>query len=179
MAQAAGAQAFARVVKVMDNDAFRPRARDVYKKAADLILRLRAGPWTRHYSFSGMVVLNSHLQSALCLRRYAEITGAGGAARLARRELRAAARLLPRFDTGSWSLYSLRGSPAPVSYHLYVVKLLGQLAERTGMLIWRRYERRFARYAMRRGVLSVEVRAGEAGVRDGLDPAERVLTWAN
>ena len=179
MAQAAGAQALARAAKLLARDGLLEQARRVYRHAEELVIPLEAGPWTRHYSFSGMVVLNAHLQSILSLRRYAALADDAGAAELARRELRAAARLLPRFDTGSWSLYSLRGSPAPVHDHLSVIDLLGALAEQTGMPIWSRYAHRFTRYAARRGVLSTGARRGEAWLDDALDPAERVLTWAN
>jgi len=39
--------------------------------------------------------------------------------------------MLPRFDTGYWSLYSLGGVEAPLDYHQYVVRLLGILSKRT------------------------------------------------
>ncbi|MGH3094205.1 MAG: D-glucuronyl C5-epimerase family protein, partial [Gaiellaceae bacterium] len=48
----------------------------------------------------------------------------------------AARALLPRFDTGCWSRYSLDGAPASTTYHTYHVSLLRQLARRTGEALW-------------------------------------------
>jgi hypothetical protein len=44
--------------------------------------------------------------------------------------------LLPEFDTGCWSRYSLGGSPASMHYHTYHVSLLEQLGSRTGEAVW-------------------------------------------
>ena len=49
-------------------------------------------------------------------------------ATLAARMQTAAAEMLPRFDTGYWSDYSLAGDPAPVDYQQYVTQLLRKLA---------------------------------------------------
>ncbi len=77
MAQAAGAQALARAGKMT---AAR-RAFAVIPRT--LVLRLGAGPWIQHYSFSNMVVLNAQLQTVLSLREYAEKSGNKRAAQLA------------------------------------------------------------------------------------------------
>jgi hypothetical protein len=53
------------------------------------------------------------------------------------------AALLPRFDTGYWSLYSLAGEEAPLDYHKYVVRLLTMLARRTGDTTFATYAQRF------------------------------------
>jgi hypothetical protein len=54
--------------------------------------------------------------------------------------------MLPRFDTGYWSLYSLAGEEASRSYHHYVVTLLRSLATRTGDLFWSEAATRFGAY---------------------------------
>ena len=172
MVQAAGAQAFVRSARLLERADLLTFARRVYRQAERHVIPLAAGPWTRHYSFSGMVVLNSHLQSTISLRRYARIAADADAADLAERQLRTAARLLPRFDTGSWSLYSLGGAPASMHYHLYVVNLLRTLADETGAPIWDRYATRFALYAQRRGAVVTLGRSASA-------ETESLSTWPN
>ena len=58
----------------------------------------------------------------------------------------AARTLLPQFDTGCWSLYSLEGSPASLHYHTYHVGLLHQLAAETGDPFWKQTEDRWRGY---------------------------------
>ena len=103
---------------------------------AGLLMQLTAGPWIRHYSFSGLVVLNAHLQAALSLGDYAEITADPDATALAARMRQTAAAMIPRFDTGYWTHYSL-GREAPLRYHVYVIQILRRLALRTGEEFWR------------------------------------------
>src|SRR5581483_11039151 len=111
-----------------------------------LDFRLPAGPWIKLYSFDRSAVLNAQLQSAISIADYADISGNTGAAGLAAALRAAAEAMLPRFDTGYWSLYSLSGSEAPLSYHDYVVSLLEKLASRTGDGRWREFADRFEAY---------------------------------
>jgi hypothetical protein len=57
-----------------------------------------------------------------------------------------AAALLPRFDTGDWSLYALGGGEAELTYHGYVASLLWKLEARTGNRSWGRWAARFRHY---------------------------------
>ena len=169
MAQAAGAQALARASRLLGRPDLMTAARRAFRQAARHVIPLRVGPWTRHYSFSGIVVLNAHLQSILSLKAYAARADDAAAAELVARELRAGARLLPRFDTGSWSLYSLGGVRASLHYHLYVIELLNELARQTGAPIWRRYATRFTRYVQRRGASTTFVRPDVGELAPPLD----------
>src|SRR5206468_755804 len=65
------------------------------------------------------------------------------ATNLAGRLQTAAVGMLPRFDTGYWSLYSLGGAEAPLDYHQYVVRLLGILSKRTQDPTLTTYAQRF------------------------------------
>jgi hypothetical protein len=68
------------------------------------------------------------------------------------KELSTAARsVLPRLDTGSWSLYAIDGRPASKHYHCYHVALLRQLTRRERHGIWPRTADRWKRYADARG----------------------------
>jgi len=57
----------------------------------------------------------------------------------------AAKTMLPEFDTGYWSRYSL-GRESPLAYHEYVVEMLGRLARRTGQPVWQAARDRFDAY---------------------------------
>lgn len=133
LAQAVAAQALARAGFVAEaRRAYRPIPRR-------LLLRLPQGPWVRLYGFSGSAVLNAQLQAAVSIQEYARRAGDPGARRLARELRETAAALLPRFDTGSWSLYALNGGEATLAYHTYVTSLLWKLGSRTGERRWGRW----------------------------------------
>jgi hypothetical protein len=146
MSQSVAAQALARVGERLADRGLLTAAKRAYRSVpAGLMMQLSAGPWIRHYSFSGLVVLNAHLQAALSLGDYAEISADPDAAALALRMRETAAAMIPRFDTGYWTHYSL-GRESPLRYHLYVIQILRRLALRTGEEFWRTTAVRFDRY---------------------------------
>src|SRR5262249_30884532 len=139
MAQAVMAQALARAGRL-----------DLARRAClaipgTLDRELPAGPWIRLYSGSSVAVLNAQLQSAISIADYAKLAGDGAAATYATQLLDAAKTMLPRFDTGHWSRYSL-GQESDVHYHDFVVTLLKQLATRTGDPFWTDEAARFQLY---------------------------------
>ena len=89
-------------------------------------------------------VLNAQLQTILSLQDYATQTGDQTATDLASRLQTATVGLLPRFDTGYWSLYSLGGVEAPLDYHKFVVRLLTTLSKRTKDPTLTTYAQRFS-----------------------------------
>jgi hypothetical protein len=130
MAQAVGAQAFARAASLVTDesaDLLREAAAS-FRAVPRLTMNLAAGPWIRLYSFSKNPVLNAQLQSVVSLQTYAQATGDAVAASLAARMQQAAAATVARFDTGYWTYYSLAGNPSPLSYQKFVVQLLHKLA---------------------------------------------------
>jgi hypothetical protein len=106
---------------------------------------LPAGPWVRLYSQSSEVVLNAQLQSAISIADYAELAGDTTATAYANRLLAAAEAMLPAFDTGHWSRYSLH-SESDLHYQDYVIDLLKQLTKRTGDPTWQQAADRFSLY---------------------------------
>jgi D-glucuronyl C5-epimerase-like protein len=139
MAQAVFAQAFARAGNL-----------DLARRAYDAIpgkldRKLAAGPWIRLYSKTGDVVLNAQLQSAISIGDYAQLAADPDAAAYADRLLATAKAMLPRFDTGHWSRYSL-GIESDLHYQDYVIGLLKSLAKRTGDPAWQDAADRFALY---------------------------------
>jgi hypothetical protein len=140
LAQAVAAQALARAGRK------RAARRAFLPIPGRLVTRLPQGPWIRLYGYSGVAVLNAQLQAALSLGEYARLTNDHRARRLARELRRTARVLLPRFDTGSWSRYSLGGRAATLEYHSYVTALLWRLSARQGGGRWRVYANRFSTY---------------------------------
>lgn len=130
MAQAVAAQAFARAAKLVTarKSAYLGQARAAYQAIrGHLLTQVAAGPWIRLYAFNRAPVLNAQLQSVVSLQSYAADADDPDAAALATRMEHAAAAMLPRFDTGYWTYYSLPHDPSPLDYQQYVVQLLTKL----------------------------------------------------
>ena len=139
MAQAVLAQAFARAGRLdLAQRAFRAIP-------GTLDRTLPAGPWIRLYSQSSEAVLNAQLQSAISLRDYAELADDTSASSYAERLLAAAKTMLPAFDTGHWSRYSLHFE-SDLHYQDYVIQLLKTLAKSTADPAWQAAADRFALY---------------------------------
>ena len=131
MAQAVAAQAFARAAVLVPDEAtaLMGEARAAYRVIPGrLLTSVAAGPWIRLYSFQSLRVLNAQLQAVISLQSYATAAGDPDAAALAARMQRAAAAMLPSFDTGYWTYYSLPYEASPLDYQQYVVQLLKKLA---------------------------------------------------
>jgi hypothetical protein len=130
MAQAVGAQAFARAASLVTDESavLLQEATRAFRAVPRLTTTVAAGPWIRLYSFSANPVLNAQLQTVLSLESYAAAADDAVAAALASRMEQAAVATLPRFDTGYWTDYSLAGNPSPLSYQKFVIQLLHKLA---------------------------------------------------
>jgi hypothetical protein len=181
MSQSVAAQALARVGERLADPELLTAARRAFRSVrAGLTMRLSAGPWIRHYSFSGLVVLNAHLQAALSLGDYAKISGQPEATALAARMRRTAIAMMPRFDTGYWTHYSL-GHESPLRYHLYVIQILRRLALRTGEDYWRTTAVRFDDYTREPTLFRVAPLPAVLYPRpaDGFRDVARVRFWVS
>ena len=147
MAQAVAAQALARAGTLLSDQNLLDTADAAYAAVPRLLSPSSpAKPWVALYSFDRVPVLNAQLQAALSVGDYASIAGNTAATAMAARLTTAARALLPKFDTGYWSLYSLRGDESPLDYHDYVIGLLRKLATRTGEAVWQNTAVRFQGY---------------------------------
>jgi hypothetical protein len=136
MTQSVAAQALARASQLVDPSLMNA-ARASYGLVSHwLIQQLPSGPWVKLYAFNKDVVLNAQLQTILSLDDYADLSGDTGAQALADRLQATAEALLPRFDSGFWSYYSLAKDESTLGYHQFVVQLLQKLATRTGDTTW-------------------------------------------
>jgi peptidoglycan hydrolase-like protein with peptidoglycan-binding domain len=135
-AQAAGADALARASQLLSDPALAQAAAAAFAAIPAYLHPIAGGEWIREYSYSPMLILNAQLQTFLLVSDYARRSGSARAAALAAQLETAARRLLPRFDTGCWSRYSLGGAPASAHYMAYHVQLLRQIARVTGERSW-------------------------------------------
>jgi D-glucuronyl C5-epimerase C-terminus len=92
------------------------------------------GNWYALYSFApGERVLNAHLNAVIALHDLARVTKDPKVAALEAAGMRAARRLIGRFDiSGVWSRYEKGGPPADLNYHVLNRDLAGALCRRTG-----------------------------------------------
>lgn len=146
MAQALAAQALARAGAMLGDESLSAAAGRAYAAVPPLTMQTAAGPWIRLYGFNSETVLNAQLQAVLSLSEYAQTTADEAAGALAQRMAAAARTLLPRFDTGDWSLYELGGPHAPLDYQQYVTTLLTRLAALTQDPFWADAAQRFQHY---------------------------------
>jgi len=143
-AQAVAADALSRAGALGGDDDLLAAARRAFLAIPGRLSRpLGGGTWIREYGFSDMPILNAQLQSAISLQRYADTASDAEAAAFAGQMRTAAMNLLPHFDRGCWSEYSLDGNAATEAYHRYHVALLGLLAERSGEPVWGETARRW------------------------------------
>jgi hypothetical protein len=168
MAQAVAAQALARASSKLGDPTLLDAANAAYRLVPRLVRGLPEGLWVKLYGFSHAVVLNAQLQTVLSLQEYAELSGVQDAANLASALQTAAGKLLPAFDTGFWSLYSLRGGESTLGYHDYVISLLKKIGVRTGDPLWPDAAARFAEYETQPPVLHT----GAAGAPIYPDPQD-------
>jgi hypothetical protein len=147
MAQAVAAQAFGRAQAKLGDPAFAAAARKAFRAIPGKLVRpLPEGLFIRLYSFSDLAVLNAHLQAVVSLEDYALALEDSEALNVAG-ELRAsAAALLPKFDTGAWTLYALGANESTLDYQRYVVSLLKRIGARNKDPFWTDYGNKFASY---------------------------------
>jgi hypothetical protein len=146
MAQAVAAQALARSGALLQDGSLVTAAARAYAAVPGLVLAMPGGPWIRLYGFDREVVLNAQLQAILSLGEYGQSAEDPGATALAQAMSAAARALLPRFDTGDWSLYELGGAYAPREYQAYVTDELAKLAAQTQDPFWVAAAQRFHDY---------------------------------
>ena len=117
------------------------------------------------YSFNpGLRVLNGFIQSLNGLHDYAQISADPVALELFVAGDIAARAELPRYDTGAWSLYNMRGRESTLSYHRLVRDFLRGLCTRTATPAYCETADRFTRYLSER--TSAEL-LGPAKTRQG------------
>lgn len=153
LAQAVAAQSLARTGDLVHEPAFATAAHSAFRAVPETLSRpLGGGLWIREYGFSDIAILNAQLQSLVSLTDYAKLTNAADVHRVVARMDVASRTLLPQFDTGCWSRYSLGGSDADLHYHTYHVQLLRRLASTRPAAVWKETGDRWSRFLRNRAL---------------------------
>ncbi len=88
-----------------------------------------------HYiGYSGnrsLIIFNMFAQALDGLHDYSDLANDDNGRRLFEEGLKAARVEMPKSNTGSWSLYSLRGAESNLNYHQVLTEFLGRLCEDT------------------------------------------------
>jgi D-glucuronyl C5-epimerase C-terminus len=147
MAQSVAAQAFARGQAKLGDPAFAAAAQKAFRAIPGKLVRsLPEGLFIRLYSFSDLAVLNAQLQSVVSLEDYALALEDPAGQELAGQLRASSAALLPKFDTGAWTLYALGANESTLDYQRYVVSLLKRIGARNKDPFWTDYGNKFASY---------------------------------
>lgn len=145
--QAVAAQALARTGEYVADPSLEHAAFAAFRAIPQsFLMPLGGGSWIREYGFSDIAVLNAQLQSLVSLDHFAALSRAADVRRVVARLDVASRTLLPQFDTGCWSRYSLWGADASPHYHAYHVQLLRRLSATRGNRIWKATGARWSRF---------------------------------
>ena len=161
LSQGTAIQAFGRGYELLGDAKYKAIGRDAlgaFEKAPPVGVRVSSNGGSHYliYSMSpGLRVLNGFLQATTGLYDFAKLTGDKKAQRLFRAGDRAARREVPRFDTGSWSRYSLGGRESDLGYHRLVRDFLDNLCDRTKTAVYCKTAKRFTDYQRQRPVVKV------------------------
>lgn len=137
ISQGAAIQALARVGYRMNNKAMlrvAKRGLIPFNTPAPRGLRVKRDGGYHYLGYSGrknLIILNMFASSVNAVRDYALISDDKDGRVLYKKGLAAAERVTPRFDTGSWSLYSLGGPRSSVHYHQLTIQFLGPLCRQS------------------------------------------------
>ena len=159
MADATGIQALARGSTYLHVKPYMTLARSalrVFDRLAPAGVRVHGlAPDSAHYllySFDAhQRVLNAFAQTLNGLYDFYLLAGGDThALRLFHEGDRSMRREMPRYDTGSWTRYSLGGPEASLDYHRLTVDVLSHLCARSHIDFYCRYAKRFREYLKNR-----------------------------
>ncbi|MGB1583977.1 MAG: D-glucuronyl C5-epimerase family protein [Solirubrobacterales bacterium] len=133
ISQGSAIQGLARVAYRMNNKAIMRAAKRgliPFNTPAPRGLRVKRDGGYHYLGYSGtkkQIILNMFVQSVNAVRDYALIADDKDGRVLYKKGLAAANKVTPHFDTGSWSLYSLRGPKSNLHYHRLTITFLTAL----------------------------------------------------
>jgi hypothetical protein len=137
ISQGTAAQSLARVGYRMRNRKMlkaAKRAANSFGQSPTQGIRLSRDGGYHFLGYSGaprLIILNMFVQSLNSLRSYSLLTGDKRMRRMYIKGVQAAKVEAPKFDTGSWSLYSLSGEKSDMHYHLLTIEFMNELCKNT------------------------------------------------
>lgn len=153
ISQGAAIQSLARVGERFNNKGFlraAVRGSYLFDTPAPQGLRVRRDGGFHYLGYSGnkrKIILNMFLSSLDGLRSFALIADNRRGRYLYQRGLDNARTITPKFDTGSWSLYSLDGQKSDAHYHQLTITFLDKICDYTGEDVFCKTRDRFKSYA--------------------------------
>jgi hypothetical protein len=178
LAQGTALQALARSAQKLGRQAdvlpIAQRGLEIFRTAPPEGVRVEpkpgwAGPHYAQYSFApSLYILNGFVQSVVGLFDYATITGDPTARTLFEEGEREAAREVPEYDTGAWSLYSTGNAKreSDRGYHELLRDFLVSLCDRTQAPVYCETATRFTEYELEPPELALaaqRLRGGKTG----------------
>lgn len=152
ISQGTAIQALARVGYRMHNRSIKRAAKRgsiAFNTPAPRGLRVRRDGGFHYLGYSGnknMIILNMFLQSIDAIHDFALITNDRKGRYLYRQGIEAARVETPKFDTGSWSLYSLGGPRSDLHYHELTITFLSKVCKDTKDAVFCETRDKFQRY---------------------------------
>ncbi len=138
MAQGSVMALFVELYRRSGDGIWRSRAQDVFRsfqvswdEGGALLADTSHGYWWEEYH-PRVMVWNGSVKALLTVGYYAQTMQDASALRMYRRGIDALKYFTPRYDTGSWTLYSLTQGLNTVAYHTYCVQLLDSLYAQNG-----------------------------------------------
>lgn len=164
MAQATAVQALGRASQLLHRPDYLTQARKALPafsaspSAGGVKVRgFRGGRHYLQYSFGRrLFIMNAFLQSVIGLYDYAKITGDPRARGLWEAAEPEAAREVPSFDIGDWSLYSYRGPESDQDYHELLREFLASICSRLHRPVYCDTAKRFRAYQTDPAVLDLK-----------------------
>ncbi|MEX2195621.1 MAG: D-glucuronyl C5-epimerase family protein [Thermoleophilaceae bacterium] len=161
LSQGTAIQALARGAQLLEQPSYAAVAADAlgaFERRAPTGVRLPVDEGNHYliYSFDRrLLVLNGFLQSVIGLHDYFTLTGDPRAQPLLAAGEAAARAAVPRYDTGAWSLYALRGRESDLGYHRLVRDFLQGLCSRTAVPVYCTTADGFTRYLLEHPKLDI------------------------
>lgn len=152
ISQGAAVQSLSRVARRMNNKSIRRNAKlgtRAFSTPAPLGLKVERDGGYHYLGYSGnrgLIILNMFLSSLHGLHDYAQNTDDKNGWRLFNEGVKAALVEAPKFDTGSWSLYSLSGERSDTHYHNLTITFLGQVCHDSDEKLFCNLRDKFASY---------------------------------
>lgn len=152
ISQGTAMQALSRVAYRMNNRSIMRAARlagESFAQDHPRGVRLKTDGGNHYLGYSGaprLIILNMFLQSLNGMRTYSVLEKDRRVRKLYLKGIDAAKVETPKFDTGSWSLYSLKGARSSEHYHRLTIEFLDTLCDNTRIEVFCTTRDRFRSY---------------------------------
>ncbi len=152
ISQGTAMQSLSRVAYRMNNRSMMRAARlagESFAQSPSRGVRRKMDGGNHYLGYSGapkLIILNMFLQSLNGMRTYSVLAKDQRVRKLYLKGIDAAKEQTPKFDTGKWSLYSLKGARSSRHYHVLTIEFLDTLCDNTRIEVFCHTRDRFRSY---------------------------------